>query len=216
MTSNEDTLVEAAPSGLARDSIAKSRMGAYSAMGALTAVVPLPWVPDFVLQRIRGTLLHDVAAAHGLSLSEEARAILAEPWSSSLPRGVLGQAARFLVARVTTRLGPLGWLSPARSAFSTFMVGHLFERYLEMARTDQAIRIDEAEAKLIRKAMDASIKLFVTMEGSSPFQNIARAPEDLREGRTQLVDGVILSLASLPSWVVTRLEAAFDDALSRG
>jgi hypothetical protein len=210
-----DELAETSSSTLSRDSIATSRMGAYTAMGALTAIVPLPFVPDFVLGRVRGTLLHDIAARHGLSMSEDARTLLAEPWSSHLPRGILGQAARFVARRITTRIGPLGFLSPLRSALSTFMVGHLFERYLETSRSDRSIRIDEAEAKRIRNAMDLSLKLFLTMDVSSPFQDVARPPEDLREGTTQLVDGVILSVASLPSWVVSRMEAAFDDALSQ-
>jgi plasmid stability protein len=213
--SDKDNLVEVNSAELVHGSIETSRMGAYSVLGALTAAVPLPWVPDQMLKRVRSTLLHDVAARHGLSMSEEARTILSEPWSSDLQRSLLAQAARFALRRVTTRLGPLGWLAPVRSAASTFIVGHLFERYLETARTSRAIRIDENEARTLRAAMDRTLKLFITLDVTSPLAGMAAAPEDLRNGTTQMIDGVILSLASLPAWAVKRLEAAFDDALAQ-
>jgi plasmid stability protein len=211
----KEDMVEVNPTELVNSPIETSRMGAYSVLGALTAVVPLPWIPDQMLKRVRSTLLHDVAARHGLSIQEEARAILAEPLTADLQRSFLAQAAGFALRLATTRLGPLGWLAPVRSAASTFIVGHLFERYLKTARTSRAIRIDESEARTLRAAFDRSLKLFVTLNVTSPLSGMAAAPEDLRTGTTQMIDGFILSLASVPDWAVKRLESAFDDALAQ-
>jgi hypothetical protein len=192
-----------------------SRVGAYAALGAVSTIVPLPWVPDVVLGRVRGTLAHDIAARHGVSLTEEGRKILAEPWTSQLPRTWLAQAARFAAGRVLSRLGPLGWVSPVRVGLSTFVLGHLFQRYLETARSERSIRIDAEEARRIRKAMDKALLLLFTHDTiDSPWKMLPQAPEDLREPTTQFIDGVILSAASLPTWLVARLEAAFDEALT--
>jgi uncharacterized protein (DUF697 family) len=209
-----DELTETSSTELTRGSIETSRMGAYTTLGALTAVVPLPWVPDVILKRVRSTLLHDIASRHGLSLSEDARSILAEPWSTALPRSIVAQVVRFAGRRLISRFGPLGWLSPLRAAVSTFIAGHLFERYLETARSERAMRIDANEALRVRKAVDASLRLFVTMDLDSPLKGVAAPPEDLRDGATQMLDGVILTLTSMPSWAIARLEAAFDEALA--
>ncbi len=227
MSKNEDELANeanhsvappppsiAAPANLARKSMDPSRVGAYSALGAVTTVVPLPWLPDLGLRRVRGALAHDLAARHGLSLTADARDILAEPWTSMFPRGMLAQAVRFVGARLISRVGPLGWVSPVRAGVSTFVLGHLFERYLETARTDRSIRLDAEEARRVRKAMDKALVLLFTQETSSPWKNMPQPPEDLRNASTQLMDGLVLSAASLPGWVIERLEAAFDEALS--
>ena len=42
------------------------------------------------------------------------------------------------------------------------------------------------------------------------------APEELRDQVTQATDGLISFAASLPGWVVRRLDAAFDAALAEG
>ena len=40
--------------------------------------------------------------------------------------------------------------------------------------------------------------------------------EELRDQVTQLTDGALSVVASLPGWVVRRLDAAFDAALAEG
>jgi hypothetical protein len=39
------------------------------------------------------------------------------------------------------------------------------------------------------------------------------APEELRDQLTQATDGFVSALASLPGYVVRRLEAAFDESI---
>jgi hypothetical protein len=214
MNDREDRLASESMPPLMRRPMESSRVGAYTALGALAGLVPLPWVPDVSAKRIRGAMVHDIAVRHGLSLTDEARRILEEPWDSNLPKGFLMQTARFAVGRVLSTLGPLGWLGPVRSALAIFALSHLFTRYLTHTRTLRAARIDAEEARLFRKAMDKSLVLLVTLESKSPWRDTPRGAEDLRDSRTQMIDGFILSAASLPGWLVERLETAFDEALA--
>ena len=214
MTEQDERLSAESMPPLMRKPMDPSRVGAYTALGAMSGLVPLPWVPDAVAKRVRGALIHDIAARHGLALTDEGRRILEEPWTSNSPRSFLMQTARFAAGRVFSRLGPLGWLAPVRAGLTTFALGHLLSRYLGTTRTLRATRIDAEEARLFRRAMDKSLTLMLTQESQSPWKDAPRGPEDLRDPRTQMVDGVILSMASLPGWAVARLESAFDEALA--
>lgn len=214
-----DEISSREPTALSRKSIGAGRVGAYAALGALATVIPLPVLPDAGSKRIRGALAFDIAARHGISLSNEARKILEEPWSSSLPKGLIAQAARFAAGRFLSRLGPLGFLSPIRSGLMVFLFGMLFERYLETARTERAIRMDIEEARKVRKAMDRALLLVLTVKTEGPFSGgsttfAPRPPEELRTSANQLADSVILAAAGIPEWLVARLEAAFDESLA--
>ena len=200
---------------LSRKPIGAGRVGAYAALGALAGIVPLPLLPDIGSKRVRGALAFDLAARHGLSMSNEARKVLEEPWSSSLPRSVVAQAARFFLGRVVSRLGPLALFSPIRTGITTFLFGLLFERYLDTARVERAIRIDVEEARKVRKAMDRAMLLVFTVKNEgSPWGFAPRPPEDLRTSGMQLADGVIFAAAGVPEWLTARLETAFDEALA--
>ena len=213
MTEQQDTLTTESMPPLMRNPMDPSRVSAYTVLGAVSGLVPLPWVPDAMAKRVRGALIHDIAARHGLTLTADARAILETPWANS-KQGFLVQTARFAAGRVFSRLGPLGWVSPVRAAIATYALGHLFSRYLSSMRTLRSSRIDAEEARVFRTAMDKSVTLMITLDAQSPWKDSPRAPEDLRDARTQMVDGMILSLASLPEWAVNRLDSAFDEAMS--
>lgn len=200
---------------LARPAVAAGRLGTYTALGAAAGTVPLPWVPDVVARRIRGALAQDVAARHGLSLTPEARAILAEPSGSEGPRGMLRQAAMFVGGKVLARVGPFWLLAPVRSALSTFALGHLLNRYLSHARTDRSVRIDIEEARRVRRCIDRAMLEGVAGNAQAEREEAGRAPEELRDHTTQVIDGLIMATAGLPGWLVRRLDAAFDDVLRR-
>src|SRR5579883_3291201 len=144
-----DDARDATPVRARAAAVERSRIGVYAAIGASAGAVPLPWIPDALVRRIRGALVHDVAVRHGLSLTLDARDVLAEPACADGPRGLFAQAVRFagaqLAARTLTRLGPVGLFWPLRSAAQTYALGHLFDRYLETARTERAVRIDVEE-----------------------------------------------------------------------
>ena len=199
---------------LVRSQLGGGRLGTYTVLGAVCGVVPLPWVPDATVRRVRGALVHDLTSRHGLSLTHEARTILVEPNGTEGPRGFLKQGAKFAISRVLGRVGPFAFIPPVRSALGTYVLGHLLQRYLETARTARAVRIDVEEARRVRRAIDQAMIYALTTEARPSREDPPYAPEDLREGNEQLVDGVLISIASMPGWLVRRLDAAFDEVLS--
>ena len=215
MPKDEDALESREGAGpLAARSLGPSRIGVYTALGSLTGVVPLPWVPDAVVRRIRGALVHEIASRHGLSLTPEARRILANTSGVEGPRGLLAEAVVFASTKILGRLGPLAFLAPIRLGVTTFLLGHLFHRYLETARHGRAVRIDAEEARRIRRAVDQAVLYVFTTEADGEKFQIPRAPEDLRDGTTQLLDSVLISVANVPAWLVRRVEIAFDELLT--
>jgi hypothetical protein len=191
-----------------RDTLGIGRLGTYSMLGAVCASVPIPFLPSSLALRVRGALVQDVCGRHGLSLTPEARRILAKPGLAEGPEGFVGAAFRFATTRVLSRLGPLTVLPPIRSGLLTFAIGHLLSRYLA-TRQDRSVRIDVDEARRIRRAIEQAITLSISTPARAE-RDVGSAPEELRDQLTQLTDGVIAGLASLPGYLVRRLEAAFD------
>jgi hypothetical protein len=213
---SERTISTAEPARLARPRPAAldgGRLGVFSTLGALTGAVPLPWLPDTLARRVRGALLHDVAARHGLSLTPEARDVLSEPSGTEGPRGIVAGALHYLGLRLLVRLGPLAVVPPLRAAVQTFVLGHLFNHYLDTARTERAVRVDVEEARRVRQAIDHALVHAVTVAEARAEGAPAAAPEDLRDATTAMIDGVLTAAAGLPGWLLRRLEAAFEELL---
>lgn len=217
MANDDDAeIASRASESLGRPQLGGGRLGTYTALGAVTGVVPLPWLPDVVARRIRGALVHDLTSRHGISLTPEARAALVEPEKDKdRLRRYLDQGVKFAATQLLGRLGPFGVIGPVRSALTTFVLGHLMQRYLDGGRRSRAVRMDYEEARSLREAMDAALVLALTTDGGvgSGNDRPAFAPEDLRDSTTQMVDGVFISIASAPGWLVRRLDAAFDEVL---
>lgn len=191
------------------------RVGVYAALGASVGAVPLPWVPDALVRRVRGALVQDLAVRHGISLTREARDALAEPSGSRTGRSVLRQALRFIGTRLAMRwltaLGPIGLFWPAQSAVQTYVLGRLFERYLSVARSERAVRIDGEEARRVRLAIDGALMraLGVALDPLPEPTSI----DDDRDLPTAVIDGLLAIAAGIPARLTRRLDAAFDDAI---
>ncbi len=212
MTRDDDILQpREAPGTLAARSLGASRIGVYTTLGTLTGIVPLPWLPDAVVRRIRGTLAHEVASRHGLSLTPEARRILSSTSGVEGPRGLFQEAFVFASSKVLRRFGPVAFVAPLRFGVSTFLLGHLLQRYLESARTDRSIRVDAEEARRVRRALDQAMLYAFTVEAPGPDDAAPRPPEDLRDATTQILDGLLIGLANVPSWLLRRVESSFDE-----
>jgi hypothetical protein len=213
MATNDD-LTERSTTTLGKRHVSEGRLGTYTLLGAAGGLVPLPWIPDAIGRSVRGALVHDVTARHGLTLTADARTVLVEPNGTEGPRGLLEQGTSFAVSRVLGRLGPLAFLGPARAAFGTFALGHLLHRYVEHARTEHSHRIDVEEARWVRRAIDQSLIAALTSDARASHEDAAHSPEELRTRTEQIVDGVLISMASMPGWLVRRIEAAFDEILA--
>jgi hypothetical protein len=206
---------DALPTTVRTRPVDRGRLGVYAAIGASVGTIPIPWLPDAFARRVRGALVHDVAARHGLSLTREARDLLAEPSGPDGPRGLLAQAVRFFGARIALRaltsFGPFAAVWPLRSALGTYLLGHLFDRYLDLARTERAVRIDVEEARRVRLAIDgAVVRALTVVTPSAPEPSII---DDQREAAAVVVDALLGLAAGLPARVMLRLEAAFDELL---
>ncbi|HEY1959837.1 MAG TPA: hypothetical protein VGH28_29710 [Polyangiaceae bacterium] len=195
-----------------RGALGIGRLGTYSALGAAAAAIPIPILPGSIATRVRGALVHDVCARHGLSVTPEARRFLAKPGLAEGPEGVFGMALRFATTRIFSRLGPLTVLPPIRSALLTYAIGHLLSRYLDR-REDPSVRIDVDEARRVRRAIESAIARVVATPAPDE-SDIGSAPEELRDPVTQATDGIIAAVASLPGNLVRRLEAAFDESIA--
>jgi len=213
------TLAHDAADGLptvgARRPVGGSRLAVYVALGASAGALPVPWLPDSLLRGVRGALAHDVAVAHGLSLTREARAIFSEPSGRDGPRGIAAQALGYLGLRLALRalagLGPIAAIWPAREALRTFALGHLLHRYLDVGRTERAVRIDAEEARVVRRAIDRAFARAITVRSSR-----SEAPaviDDQRDAMTVLLDWAIGLAAGVPEQLLRRLDAAFDELL---
>ncbi|HEY8041508.1 MAG TPA: hypothetical protein VIF15_16995 [Polyangiaceae bacterium] len=199
-----------------RSPIEGGRLGVYTALGASVSAIPLPWVPDSLVRRVRGALVHDIAVRHGLSLTQDARDVLCEPSGPDGPRGLLAQAVSYLgvrlAARTLTRFGPIGMVWPVRNALRTFVLGHLFDRYLEAGRTERAVRVDVDEARRVRQAIDGALARALTVE--APPAEEPTVIDDQRDAVTALMDGLLGLAAGVPGRLMGRLDAAFDDLLA--
>lgn len=200
---------EGRPVLASRAPVERGRLGVYAALGATLSAVPIPWLPDSLVRRVRGALVNDVAVRHGLSLTPEAREVLAEPSGPDGPRGLLAQVARYFATRVAARFGPASLLWAVRDAARTYVLGHLFDRYLEMVRSERAVRIDVDEARRVRLAVDQALTRALTVD--APAAPEPAALDDQRDTVTALFDGVLGLAAGLPARVAQRLDAAFDE-----
>jgi uncharacterized protein (DUF697 family) len=188
----------------------------YAALGGWVGALPLPWIPDLLVSSIRGALVHDLAVRHGVSLSPEAREVLANPAPPGVHRGWLTQAVRFfggkLAMQTLTRFGPVGIIWPARVAVGTFALGYLFDRYLAGGRHGRAVRIDAEEARRVRAAVDAAAMRALSSK-PGPMEE-PRAIDDQRDATTTVMDTMLSLAAGLPGRVLDHLDAAFDELLA--
>jgi hypothetical protein len=160
-------------------------------------------------------VVHDVAVRHGLSLSRDARDVLAEPSGPDGPRSFLSDAVRFIGRRVARSVtAPVAFVWPARQAPRTYTLGHLFDRYLELSRVERAVRVDVDEARRVRLAIDGALSRAITVV--APPAAEPTAVDDQRDAVTTLIDGLLGVTAGLPSRLVHRLDMAFDELLGHG
>lgn len=194
-----------------------ARLGVLTGHGALSGAVPLPFVPTRLLRRIRGAIAHDVATRYGVSLQLDARAVLAEPDSSDARRADLLRAATFVASRLLKRVGPLGFLAPALAALDSFALGHLLERYFARHRHLADRHMGRDEAASLRLSIDRALIRSISPELRTPVRDAGEPPpDDPRDETTRLTDGALLLAASLPEYLVRRLDAAFDAIMSPG
>jgi len=197
------------------DRIAGGRLAVLTAFAMGASTIPIPFLPDRLICRVRGAVVHDVAAARGLSLTSEARRALAEPDSPQHSHPVIRKAAGALTRRVLRRLGPLGAAWPARRGLEVYALGHLFDRYVVTLRQPGTVRVHGKEALAVRDVIDRAVLHALSPALTPHMAALGSAPEDLRDEFTRWIDALLLTGASLPGYVERRLDAAFDAVVAQ-
>ncbi|MEZ4295477.1 MAG: hypothetical protein R3B70_10920 [Polyangiaceae bacterium] len=198
-SSVDATLVGAPPPG---------RLGLLTALAIAASAVPVPIVPDRIVDRVRGAIAHDTASRHGISLTTESRAVLAAP--GGLDRAAAVKALEMLITTVLRRLGPLGAAVFAARGLETFALGHLFELYLAKHRKERGVRMQPDEARHVRSLIDRSVVRAFSPNVRPAVATLPGPVEDVRDEWTRWSDALLLTTATLPSYVERRLEAAFE------
>lgn len=194
----------------AHEEPAAGRLAILAGMAVVASTIPLPFVPDRMLSRVRGAVAYDVVARHGLSLTSDAREALAHPNSDRRTMVLARKVVETVVRMVLRRLGPLGAASSAVRAFEVFALGHLLERYVVHVRPLGAVRIHADEARTIRELIDRAVLRALAPSLSPRSMTLSEPAEDLRDELTRWIDTLLLTGAALPGYIERRLDAAFD------
>jgi hypothetical protein len=189
------------------------RLAVLTAFAMAAAAVPVPIVPDRLLARIRGAVVHDTVARHGLSLTSDARDVLVRPGADHT---ILRKAAEMLAVELIRRLTALGTVTAAARGLEVYALGHLLDRYITQSRPTGTVRIHADEARRIRDAVDRSIARALSPALQPGPTILPGGVEDLRDEFTRWVDALLLAGAAIPEYLERRLNAAFDEMVRSG
>ena len=187
------------------------RLAVLTAYAVAAAAIPIPLLPDRMLIRVRGAVVHDIVSRHGLSLTSDARAMLADPDSEQRTRMV--KVAETIVRQVLRRLKPLGVINSVSRGLEVFALGLLLERYITEVRPGGQVRMHLEEARKVRGMIDRAAVRALSPSLKPGQATLADGLEDLRDELTRWVDAILLTSAALPSYLERRLEAAFDQVV---
>jgi hypothetical protein len=207
-----DTVAPASTSTMAESPASAppaGRLAVLTAYAVAATIIPIPFVPDRVLSRVRGALVFDIASRHGLSLTTDAREVLGEPDSEM--RTKLVRTAETIARQLLRRLRPLGMLASASRGVEVYALGLLFERYVTQVRRSATLRVHRDEARKVRDVIDRSLFRALSPSLKPATQTVSEGVEDLRDELTRWVDAVLLTSAAVPSYLERRLTAAFDE-----
>jgi len=190
------------------------RLAVLTGVSLAAGAIPLPILPDRVLVHVRGAIAHETATRYGLSLSADARAMLAKPVSQDKVRAVLRKAVELVTRRLLRRLSPFAPLAVGASALEVFALGLLLDRYFDRVRASGTLRVQESEAQRVRTAIDTAVLRAFYPSTRPQKLLLPEGVEDLRDEFTRWIDTILVGGATLPSYLERRLVAAFDDLVA--
>ncbi|MGK3998687.1 hypothetical protein [Sorangium sp. So ce1024] len=189
------------------------RLAVLTAFAVGASWIPVPVLPDRMLVRIRGAIAQDTVARHGLSLTTDARALLAQPATDQTP---IRRAAQLVTKEVLRRLNPANALAAAARGLEVYALGHLLNRYITRVRRTSAVRIHADEARWIRDAIDRAVRRSLSPSLRPDVTVLPSGAEDLRDEFTRWIDAFLLAGAAVPEYIERRLDAAFDEIAAAG
>jgi hypothetical protein len=184
------------------------RIAVLTAFAVATGWIPIPVVPDRVLLRIRGAIAQDTVSRHGLSLTADARAVLAQ---TGPEHPTFRKAAEVVTLEVLRRFIPVGFFTSAARGFEVYALGYLLDRYITRFRRIGVVRIHAEEARRVREGIDRAVRRSLSPTLRAGLTILPSGGDDLRDEFTRWVDAVLLTGAAVPEYLDRRLEAAFDE-----
>ncbi|WP_437675218.1 hypothetical protein [Sorangium sp. So ce131] len=206
---NQPSAAQVTPGG----SSPGGRLAVLTAFAVGASWIPLPVIPDRLLTRIRGAIAQDTVARHGLSLTTDARALLAQPGGD---RNTFRKAASLLTREVLRRLTPAQAVAAAACGLEVYALGHLLDRYITHVRRTSAVRIHADEARRVRDAIDRAVRRALSPSLRASVTILPGGSEDLRDEFTRWIDAFLLAGAAAPEYVGRRLDVAFDEIAATG
>lgn len=200
---------------------AGASVGVYAAITGLAGAIPVPLLDSAMSELSRGAAMRRVARRHGVTLTPDARSVLASPGSihaTSSDRGRLVKLA------LSSFLAPIRIASRLEDAVGTLFSAVLLDHFLRRPDRPDGATLTEAEARRVRAATERAI-------GETGFDVIKTVPVGLfhilkrafdamlaadPEGRSpveRFVDAVLDGLADAPDDLVDALTLQFDRAL---
>jgi hypothetical protein len=189
------------------------RLAVLTAFAVGAAWIPVPVIPDRVLQSIRGAVVQDTVARHGLSLAADARAVLAQ--ADAAPT-IARKAAEAVTMELLRRLGPAAAVAAVGRGLEVYALGHLLNRYLTRVRRTTAVRIGLDEARQIRDVIDRAVRRSFSPTLRASVTILPSGAEDLRDELTRWTDTFLLAGAAAPEYLERRLDVAFDEIAATG
>jgi len=195
----------------------------YAAVTGLAGAVPVPMLDGVLSELSRGAAMRRVARRHGVSLTPDARAVLAGPGTvhaTSTERG------RLLKAALASVLAPFRVAARLEDALGTMLAAVLLDHFLRRADRPDGVTLTEAEARRVRSATEAAISaagfdaiktipLGLWSILKDAFDALLRVDAEGRSPLERFVDEVLDGLAEAPNDLVDTLTLHFDEALAR-
>lgn len=196
----------------------------YATITGLAGAVPVPMLDSVLSELSRGAAMRRVAKRHGVTLTPDARAVLASPGTV---RATSTERGRLLKAALSSLLAPFRIAARLEDAVGTLFAAVLLDHFLRRSDRPDGATLTEAEARQVRAATELAIS-------GAGFDALKSAPLGLwailkdaldalmrpdPEGRSPLerfVDEVLDGLADAPNDLVDTLTLHFDEALARG
>ena len=210
-----------------RDDPRKNRRGnltLYGVAAGLSAAVPLPAVDNWLGSLARGSTMRRVAMRYGVTLTPEAREILAAPGVAGTVRNT--GPARFLRGILNVSVKPARLLGGFEDGLAALLGAAFLDHYLRTADRPPNTPLGIEEAERIRRAMSYAVENgFVSLAEAAPRgvgkvlqqagRSLERSGADGRRAPERLVDAVLDSLADMPEDVMDGFLERFQAALDR-
>ncbi|MGE0789567.1 MAG: hypothetical protein AB7S26_28100 [Sandaracinaceae bacterium] len=218
---SRETLSPRSRTPLARQ--ASASVTVYAAVTGLAGAIPVPLLDSMLGELSRGAAMRRVAARHGVTLTPDARAILAGPGTVGVTSSERGRLVKMALSSV---LAPFRVAARLEDAMGTLFAAVLLDHYLARPDRPMGASVTLAEAQRVRSATQIAI-------GEAGFDALravpvglggvlkkgfdaARAPDP--EGRSiveRFVDAVLDGFADAPVDLLDTLSLQFDRALER-